>query len=152
MRAMMPTAVRTVARLSLAVIPARERQSDFAIIAPNAGPTSNYLWQYRLADDGTGRVGATFVRRLGTFSSIGEIEAVAVDDELGYVYYADEGTGIHKWAADGLDVTSAPLGGDCPAGLVVAMNSARRNFLLFGWPDIAALASPPLMAAARTAP
>jgi myo-inositol-hexaphosphate 3-phosphohydrolase len=53
---------------------------------------------------------------------------------------------------DGLDVTSAPLGGDFPAGLVVAMNSASRNFLLFGWLDIAALASPPLVAVARTAP
>ena len=30
----------------------------------------------------------------------GEIEAVAVDDALGYVYYADEGDGIHKYLAD----------------------------------------------------
>ena len=72
----------------------------FAIVAPKAGPKDNYLWQYRLQDDGTGRVKATFVRRFGTFSGIGEIEAVAVDDELGYVYYADEGSGIHKWHAD----------------------------------------------------
>src|SRR5262245_2633570 len=72
----------------------------FAIVAPKAGPKENYLWQYRLQDDGTGRVKATFVRRFGTFSGIGEIEAVAVDDELGYVYYADEGSGIHKWHAD----------------------------------------------------
>ena len=43
---------------------------------------------------------ATFVRRFGTFSGVGEIEAVAVDDELGYVYYADEVAGIHKWLAD----------------------------------------------------
>ena len=40
------------------------------------------------------------MRRFGTFSGLGEIEAVAVDDALGYVYYADEGTGIHKWHAD----------------------------------------------------
>jgi 3-phytase len=72
----------------------------FAIISPKAGPKSNYLWQYRLADDGTGRIAATFVRRFGTFSGLGEIEAIAVDDELGYVYYADEGAGIHKWLAD----------------------------------------------------
>ena len=43
---------------------------------------------------------ATFVRRFGNFSGSGEIEAVAVDDELGFVYYADEGAGIHKWHAD----------------------------------------------------
>jgi 3-phytase len=72
----------------------------FAIVAPKAGPREGYLWQYRLADDGTGRVKASFVRRLGHFSGVGEIEAVAVDDELGYVYYADEGAGIHKWHAD----------------------------------------------------
>jgi 3-phytase len=62
----------------------------FAIVSPKAGPKDNYLWQYRLEDDGTGRVKATFVRRFGHFSGVGEIEAVAVDDELGYVYYADE--------------------------------------------------------------
>jgi 3-phytase len=72
----------------------------FAIVSPKAGPRENYLWQYRLTDDGTGRVKATFVRRFGTFSGSGEIEAIAVDDELGYVYYADEGHGIHKWLAD----------------------------------------------------
>jgi 3-phytase len=72
----------------------------FAIIAPKAGPKSGYLWQYRLEDDGTGRVGARLVRRFGAFSGVGEIEAIAVDDELGYVYYADEAAGIHKWYAD----------------------------------------------------
>ena len=33
-------------------------------------------------------------------TSHGEIEAVAVDDGLGYVYYADEERSIHKWHAD----------------------------------------------------
>ena len=74
--------------------------SIFAIVSPKAGPATNYLWQYRLADDGAGRVMGTFVRRFGNFSGGGEIEAVAVDDELGYVYYADEQAGIHKWHAD----------------------------------------------------
>ena len=187
----------------------------FAIVSPKAGPRQSYLWQYRLEDDGTGRVKATFVRRFGDFSGSGEIEAIAVDDELGYVYYADEVAGIHKWLADpdapgadreltvfgttgykqdreglgiytmpdgkgyivsvdqlpgesvfhvykregepgrphdhsaevlsftggadgtdGLDVTSAPLGPDFPDGLLVAMNSSSRNFLLFRWRDI----------------
>ena len=58
----------------------------FAIVSPKFGPKENYLWQYRLGDDGTGRVKATFVRRFGTFSGLGEIEAVAVDDALGYLY------------------------------------------------------------------
>ena len=77
----------------------------FAIVAPKEGPREGYLWQYRLVDTGGGRLGATFVRRFGTFSATSvreenEIEAVAVDDTLGYVYYADEADGIHKWHAD----------------------------------------------------
>lgn len=76
----------------------------FAIVAPKAGPRDGYLWQYRLSASGN-RVEATFVRRFGTFTGstlirANEIEAVAVDDALGYVYYADEGDGIHKWHAD----------------------------------------------------
>jgi 3-phytase len=195
----------------------------FAIISPHAGPKVDYLWQYRLADEGSGRVNATFVRRFGAFSGTGEIEAIAVDDELGYVYYSDEGAGIHKYladpdapgadrelalfgtsgyardregigiyalpdgkgyivtvdqsprdsvfhvyrregeprrphdhshellvfkggadATDGLDVTASSLGPEFPDGLMVAMNSGRRNFLLFRWQDIAAAAMPPL--------
>lgn len=196
----------------------------FAIVAPKAGPRDNYLWQYRLEDDGTGHVKAVFVRRFGTFSGVGEIEAVAVDDELGYVYYADETAGIHKWLADpaasnanqelalfgttgykqdreglgiyalpggkgyivsvdqlpgesvfhvyrregepgkphdhstvlasftggadgtdGLDASSAALGPEFPDGILVAMNSASRNFLLFRWRDI--VATSPALAA-----
>lgn len=195
----------------------------FAIVSPKSGPKENYLWQYRLSDEGTGRVTATFVRRFGSFSGHGEIEAIVVDDELGYVYYADEGAGIHKWHADpdapdanrelalfgttgyqrdreglgiyalrdgkgyivsvdqmagesifhvynregepgrphdhsrdllrfvggadgtdGLDVSSAAMGPLFSDGLMVAMNSSQRNFLLFRWRDIAAASSPPL--------
>ncbi len=187
----------------------------FAIVAPKNGPAEGYLGQYRLDDDGSGRVKATFVRYFGRFSGTGEIEAVAVDDALGYVYYADEGNGIHKYYADpdhrdageelahfgqtgfradregiaiyagrngtgyivctdqlagnseyhiyrregesgrphdhstlvkivrggadstdGLEITSRPLGPKFPRGLMVAMNSAGRNFLLYRWDDV----------------
>jgi 3-phytase len=72
----------------------------FAIVAPKTGPADGYLWQYKLHDAGGGRLAAVFVRRFGRFSGAGEIEAVAVDDEAGHVYYADEGNGLHKWPAD----------------------------------------------------
>jgi 3-phytase len=72
----------------------------FAIVAPKTGPRTGYLSQYRLEADGAGKVNASFVRSFGRFSGAGEIEAVAVDDALGYVYYADEGDGIHKYHAD----------------------------------------------------
>jgi 3-phytase len=79
----------------------------FAIVAPKTGGETDYLWQYRLEENGQGRVGARFVRRFGAFSragsgpgEIGEIEAVVVDDPLGYVYYSDERFGIRKYHAD----------------------------------------------------
>ncbi len=207
------------------------RESDgelFAIVAPKEGPREGYLWQYRLTDAGNGGVTATFVRRFGTFSAStvrdeNEIEAVAVDDALGYVYYADEADGIHKWhadpdqpqasrelahfarggfrgdregiaiyalpdgtgyvvctdqlagdseyhfyrregepgkphdhsreivvvrggadATDGLDISSRSLGPTLPHGLMIAMNSKPRNFLVFSWESIARAAQPPL--------
>jgi len=195
----------------------------FAVVSAKAGPTRDYMWQYRLEDDGSGRVKATFVRRFGAFGGSGEIEAVVVDDELGYVYYADERAGIRKYRADpeapdadrelalfgrtgyqgdreglgvyalsggkgyivsadqlrgdsvlhvykregepndphdhsrvllsfrggadetdGLDVSSGPLGPEFPDGMLVVMNSASRNFLLFRWRDVAVAARPPL--------
>jgi 3-phytase len=188
----------------------------FAIVAPKTGPREGYLGQYRLEDDGRGRVKASFVRYFGSFSGVAEIEAVAVDDPLGYVYYADEGNGIHKYYADpdhpeaaaelahfgrtgfrgdregiaiyrrdertgyivctdqiagnseyhvyrregepdrphdhskllklvrggadstdGLEIESRPLGPQFPGGLMVAMNSNSRNFLLFRWEVVA---------------
>ena len=157
------------------------------------------------------------------FSGNGEIEAIAVDDELGYVYYADEGDGIHKWHADpdhadatrelahfgkdgfradregiaiyalsggkgyivctdqlsgsseyrvyrregepgkphdhstalkifrggadstdGIEISSAALGPKFPHGLMAAMNSSSRNFLIFSWDDIAKTGEPQL--------
>ncbi len=164
------------------------------------------------------------MREFGVFSGAGEIEAIAVDDALGYVYYADEGDGIHKWYADpdhpeagrelahfgtagfsgdregigiyaredgtgyiictdrlagqsayyiyprqgtpgnphdhsqlvkgfrggadstdGVEVTSASLGARFPNGLLVAMNSASRNFLVYRWEDIATVGEPRLL-------
>ena len=45
---------------------------------------------------------------------------------------------------DGLDVTSASLGAGFPDGLMVAMNSRQRNFLLYRWQDVAAAGTPAL--------
>ena len=208
----------------------------FAIVAPKEGPREGYLWQYRLSDAGGGRLAATFVRRFGTFSATtvreeNEIEAVAVDDALGFIYYADEADGIHKWhadpdhrdagrelahfarsgfrgdregigiyalpdgtgyivgtdqlegdseyhlypregaagnphdhsreiavfrggadATDGIEVTSAALGPGLPHGMLIAMNSTSRNFLIFRWQDVASQVKPPLRMSGRTEP
>ena len=195
----------------------------FAIVGRKDGPPNGYLWQYRLQDDGKGKLEALKVREFGRFSGNGEIEAIAVDDELGYVYYADEGDGIHKWHADpdhadatrelahfgkdgfradregiaiyslsggkgyivctdqlsgsseyrvyrregelgkphdhsttlktfrggadstdGIEISAAALGPKFPHGLMAAMNSSSRNFLIFSWDDIAKTGEPQL--------
>lgn len=80
-----------------------KRASDHAIFATvgrKTGPSGDYLWQYQLHDNGSGKLAATLVRRFGTFSGINEIEAIATDDQLGYIYYSDEGAGVRKYYAD----------------------------------------------------
>ena len=73
----------------------------YAIVGRKTGPTNGtYLWQYLLTDNGTGQVKATLVRKFGQYSGKKEIEAIAVDDELGYVYYSDEGVGVRQYFAD----------------------------------------------------
>lgn len=72
----------------------------YAIVSRKNGPRDAYLSQYRLSDNGKGVVVGTLVRKFGKFSGKKEIEAIAVDNELGYVYYSDEGVGIRKYYAD----------------------------------------------------
>ena len=102
----------------------------FAIVAPKTGPSQQYLWQYRLKDAGNGKLGADVVRRFGRFSGTGEIEAVAVDDEAGHVYYADEGNGLHKWQADPDRRTPQPSSrtshGKGSRAIAKALRSMRR--------------------------
>jgi 3-phytase len=73
----------------------------YAIVGRKSGPREgSYLWQYLLEDDGHGLVKATLVRKFGKYSGKKEIESIAVDDELGYIYYSDEGVGVHKYYAN----------------------------------------------------
>jgi 3-phytase len=74
----------------------------FAVVSrvDTGAPRENYLTQLRLEDDGKGRLRGTKVRNFGTWSGRKEIEAVAVDSELGFVYYSDEQFGVRKYLAD----------------------------------------------------
>lgn len=71
----------------------------YAIVGRKDGPSTNYLWQYKLNSNGQ-NVTATKVRQFGNYSGKKEIEAIAVDNELGYVYYSDEMAGVRKYYAD----------------------------------------------------
>ncbi|WP_256010615.1 phytase [Desertivirga xinjiangensis] len=73
----------------------------YAIVGRKTGPTDGtYLWQYLLEDDGNARLKATLIRKFGKYSGIKEIESIAVDNELGYIYYSDEQVGVRKYYAD----------------------------------------------------
>jgi 3-phytase len=73
----------------------------YAIVGRKTGPTDGrYLAQYELMDNGKGIVAAKEVRRFGNYSGVKEIEAIFVDDKMGYVYYSDENVGIRKYYAD----------------------------------------------------
>ena len=71
----------------------------YAIVGRKNGPAEGYLWQYELVFNGKSVVGK-FVRKFGTYSGQNEIEAIAVDNNLGFVYYSDEGFGIRKYYAN----------------------------------------------------
>ena len=74
------------------------RPSDgamFVVLSSNGG---NTLWQLLLEDDGTGKVRGTKVREFGTITGL--VEGIVADDELGYIYAAEEGLGVHKFHAD----------------------------------------------------
>lgn len=73
----------------------------YAVVGRKNGPKDGgYLWQYLLTDDGTGHVKATLVRKFGKYSGKKEIESIAVDNELGYIYYSDEQVGVRQYYAD----------------------------------------------------
>nr|WP_317631022.1 phytase [uncultured Flavobacterium sp.] len=71
----------------------------YAIVGRKNGPSNEYLYQYELIEN-NGNVTANLVRKFGTYSGVKEIEAIAVDNELGFIYYSDETVGIKKYHAD----------------------------------------------------
>lgn len=47
-------------------------------------------------------------------------------------------------STDGIEVTSAALGGKFPSGLLIAMNCGAKNFLVFRWEDVRDSCAPKL--------
>ena len=85
--------------MGIAIYKSPKDSKFYAVVGRKTGPTENYLYQYALESDSTG-VKATLVRKFGKFSGQKEIEAIAVDDENGFVYYSDEGVCIRKYYAE----------------------------------------------------
>ena len=116
------------------------RASDhaiFAIVGRKTGDSGNYLWQYQLTDAGNGKVGADVVRKFGQYSGKKEIEAIAVDNELGVVYYCDEQFGIRKYTANPAENNNQELSvfgkGDFKAdneGIAIFKTTATTGYIL----------------------
>lgn len=70
-----------------------------AVVGRKTGPSGKYLHQYALQEKDGVIIGKK-VREFGSFMGGKEIEAIVVDNELGFIYYSDEGFGIHKYYAD----------------------------------------------------
>lgn len=71
----------------------------YLISSRKEGPKENYLYQYEL-NYIDGEIKLLEPRKFGAFSGTGEIEAIMVDHEFGYIYYSDEAFGIQKYFAD----------------------------------------------------
>ncbi|MCA6065949.1 phytase [Chryseobacterium sp. RG1] len=71
----------------------------FAIVGRKSGPKDGYLWQYKLVEK-DGKITGEAIRKFGKYSGLKEIESIAVDDEMGYIYYSDEMFGVHQYYAD----------------------------------------------------
>lgn len=71
----------------------------FVIAGRKSGPADGYLWQYKLTEK-NGYITGEVVRKFGKYSGLKEVESIAVDDEMGYIYYSDEQFGVHKYYAD----------------------------------------------------
>lgn len=85
--------------MGIALYTRSKDKSVYAIVGRKEGPKDGYLYQYLLFAD-SGIVNAKLVRKFGKFSGKKEIESIAVDNELGYLYYSDEQYGIRKYFAD----------------------------------------------------
>lgn len=80
-----------------------KRPSDnafFFFVSGKSGPKDSYIGQYQLTESTPGTLTIHLVRQFGKFSGKREIESIAVDNELGYVYYSDETVGVRKYHAD----------------------------------------------------
>ncbi len=108
----------------------------FAIVGRKSGPQDGYLWQYRL-ESVNGTVNANVVRKFGRYSGQKEIEAIAVDNELGYIYYSDEGVGVRKYMANPDDGSNEELAlfaqndaKDDHEGIAIYKSSDRTGYIL----------------------
>lgn len=86
--------------MGVAVYHDQTNRKHYVLAGRKTGPTDGtYLWQYEIKGSESG-ITLDLVRKFGNYSGKKEIEAIAVDNELGFIYYSDEGVGVRKYHAD----------------------------------------------------
>jgi 3-phytase len=86
--------------MGVAIYQSPKTGKSYVIAGRKNGPIDGtYLWQYEMVDN-SGTLELRLVRKFGNYSGSKEIEAIAVDSELGYIYYSDEGAGVRKYYAE----------------------------------------------------
>ena len=87
------------APMGIALYKSPKTDDVYAIVGRKNWPRDGYLHQYLISSDSLG-MHSKLVRTFGSFSGKKEIEAIAVDNENGIVYYSDEMYGIRKYHAE----------------------------------------------------
>ena len=70
----------------------------FAFITSKDNDLWDQIAQYRLEDDGTGRIKGTLVRTFGDHTTV--VEGMVVDDAKGFLYAAEEEKGVYRYYAE----------------------------------------------------
>ncbi|KAA3663097.1 MAG: PKD domain-containing protein, partial [Calditrichaeota bacterium] len=78
----------------------RASDGEIFVFVTSDGGQIGVLNQYRLFDDGSGKVMGEHVRSFGGDVNGQDSEGIVVDDQLGYVYVAAENCCVHKFYAD----------------------------------------------------
>lgn len=123
------------APMGIAIYHSPINQKVYLIVGRKTGPKENYLYQYELQSKHEG-VQMKLVRKFGKFSGKKEIEAIAVDNEMGYIYYSDEQHGVRKYYAEpekgnqeialfGTDKFESDI-----EGIAIAKTTAKKGYII----------------------
>ena len=123
------------APMGIAIYHSPVNQKVYLIVGRKTGPKENYLYQYELQATSEG-VKMKLARKFGNFSGKKEIEAIAVDNEMGYIYYSDEQHGIRKYYAEpekgnqevaifGMDKFASDI-----EGIAIAKTSSKKGYII----------------------
>ncbi|WP_010229636.1 phytase [Gillisia marina] len=85
--------------MGLGIYLSRIDGSYYVIVGRKDGPKEGYLYQYKIDTSPLG-LDLNLIRKFGNFSGKKEIEAIAIDDEMGMVYYSDETHCVRKYFAE----------------------------------------------------